>query len=468
VFAYHLIMELRPYQTQLIKEARKQMLAGNRSILIQSPTGSGKTILTAHMFKTCESKKMKSVFVVHRRELIKQSILAFSSIGIKAGVIASDFPMNNKALTQIASIQTLIRRLKYFRKFDMIVFDEAHHASAGSWRKLINHYPGAYRIGLTATPERLDGTGLASIFDTMILGPSVQWLIDNGHLAQYKLFAPSKINTSGLHTRMGDFIASEVESLVDRPTVTGDAIKHYREICPGKRAVVFAASIRHSQHIVEQFNQARIPAAHVDGETPKFQRDKIICDFKAGKILILSNVNLFGEGFDLPTLEATIMLRPTQSLGLYLQMIGRCLRPSPGKEHAIILDHAGNVERHGLPCEDRVWSLEATRRSKRIDKNNTVKIRTCEKCYAVQPAGGTHCTLCGFEFEKKEREINFVEGKLIEVDYKAIRNKRMKEQSQCQSEEALVELGKKRGYKRPRLWARHILRVRRDKHGKKN
>ncbi len=453
---------LRKYQVDIREQARQLMRKHVKDILIQSPTGSGKTLLVAHMLKTAESKNMNAWFVCHRRELIKQSVQAFKDVQVKHGVIARGWYGQEHRPIQIASIQTLIRRYKRYATPDLIIFDEAHHCAAGSWSKIYNEFPNAYHLGLTATPSRLDGTGLKKWFSSMINGPSVRWLIDYGYLSDYKLYAPSTLNLSGVHTRMGDFIASEVSSIVDKPTITGDVIKHYQKFCIGKRAVVFAVSIEHSKHVVAQFNRSGIVACHVDGETKTEERDESIENFTKGKIKILSNVDLFGEGFDLPSLEAVILLRPTKSLGLYLQQVGRALRPSPGKKYAIILDHAGNCERHGLPDDDREWTLDGREGSGK-GQGDEIKIKTCPRCYAVQGIGKPACLSCGHIFDGNPREVDHVDGELVEVNPAILRKKRLREQGKCKTEEDLVAEGVRRGHKRPRLWARHILRSRAEK-----
>lgn len=457
------MIQLRQYQEEIITQCREKMVAGKRSILIQSPTGSGKTLLTAHMLKTAASKGMPSWFCVHRRELVKQSIRAFDQVGLNFGVIAAGFLEDRRHLVQICSVQTLARRHHRFKKPRLIVWDETHHLAAKSWNQLHASQPGAYHIGLSATPERLDGTGLAKWYSHMILGPSVQWLIENKFLAPYRLFAPGSVSMAGVHTRMGDFVKSELSAAVDKPTITGSAIKEYQRLAPGKRAVVFCVSIEHSKHVVEQFNSAGVPAAHVDGETDVNERDLAIKKFERGEIRVLSNVDLFGEGFDLPAIEVAILLRPTQSLGLYLQQVGRSLRPSPGKSEALILDHAGNVSRHGLPDQERDWSLNDHEKRKSADDESAPTVRVCGKCFAAQPFGATVCKFCGFVFEIKPREVKHVDGDLREVDIAALRLQSRQEQGRSQSMDDLVALGKKRGYKRPYAWAAFIFRARQAK-----
>ena len=306
------MFKLRPYQLDIIQQARQLIKNGVRSILIQSPTGSGKTCLTAHMMGTSSQKGIPSWFVVHRRELLYQSSRTFDDVGIPYGIIAAGFPANSKPLVQIASVQSLARRINKVKSPKLIVWDECHHLAAKSYSKIHANYPDAIHIGLTATPQRLDGKGLGGWFTHMVHGPSPAILIEQGYLSPYRAYAPMTIDATGLHERMGDFISKEVEAIVDKPTITGDAIKHYLRYAQGKRAIVFCASIKHSNHVAEQFNLSGIPAEHVDGETDRRIRDAAMGRFNAGKALIICNVDLFGEGLDVVALEAVILLRHTQ------------------------------------------------------------------------------------------------------------------------------------------------------------
>src|SRR3990172_7399037 len=232
-------MLLRPYQDEIIDRTRNFMRQGVKSVLIQSPTGSGKTLLTAHMLGTAAEKGMPSWFIVHRRELIKQSTIAFNGENVPHGIISANFESARTRLIQIASIQTLVRRFHKYRVPNLIVWDECHHIAANSWSRIFQTFPNAFHIGLTATPERLDGTGLNKWFRQMVKGPSVQWLIENKFLSPYKLYAPSSPDLTNVRTRMGDYVGSELTSIVDKPSITGDAIKHYINHAYGKRAVVF-------------------------------------------------------------------------------------------------------------------------------------------------------------------------------------------------------------------------------------
>ena len=453
---------LRQYQHDITDQTRALFRQGIKSVLIQLPTGGGKTLLTASMLNTAASKGFNSWFIVHRRELVKQTIQAFSDIGIKRfGVISSGFQEAKGFPIQICSIQTLIRRHDRFRAPNFIAWDECHHVTAGSWSKIFKAYAKSFHVGLTATPQRLDGAGLRPPFMEMVNGPSMSKLIEEGFLVPYKLYAPSQISVSGVHTQMGDFQKAELARVADRPAITGDAIKHYQRLAAGKRAVVFCVSVEHSKHVVGQFNQAGIVAAHVDGETPVEERDMAIRRFRDGEIKVLSNVELFGEGFDLPALEVAILLRPTQSLGLYLQQVGRALRPSPGKQYAIILDHAGNCQRHGLPDEDREWSLDG--RDIRRGAGGGISVKVCPKCFAAQAPGSEKCKYCGKEFEVAGRSIEEREGTLVEVDPAVLRRQKAIAQGRCETVEELIAEGKRRGYKHAERWAHHVFKARQSR-----
>ncbi len=456
-------VELRPYQNEIVFGVRKRMQSGIRSILVTAPTGSGKTLLTAHMLGVAATKGIASWFVCHRRELVLQSIRTFADVGISYGVEAAGFPADRRQLIQIASIQTLARRYTRLRRPGLIIWDEAHHIAARSWAAIHAAFPDAYHIGLTATPERLDGAGLSQWFQEMICGPSVSDLIEQEFLSPYRLYAPSNVNLRGVHTRMGDFITSEAAAVMDRPTITGDAIREYQRRANGKRAVVFCVSVAHSKHVAEQFNAAGIVAAHVDGETDTLTRDATVAAFQAGQVRVLTNVELFGEGFDLPALEVAILLRPTQSKALYLQQVGRALRPSPGKTEALILDHVGNCERHGLPDEPHEWSIHGRDLKKRREEDPTPCVRICPKCFAAQFIAQRTCKFCGTAFEIKDREVEQVEGELSEVDVAQIRRDRHREQARAQTLDDLIKIGKSRGYKHPLLWAQHVMHARRNR-----
>ena len=455
-------LTLRPYQVDLVDRTRTLMQRGERAICIQAPTGSGKTALTAHMLGAAVKKGIRAWFCVHRRELVLQSVKAFDNAGVPHGLVAAGFGADPKKPIQIASIQTLARRWHTLVSPRLIVVDECHHVAAAGWAGLLARFPDAYVIGLTATPERLDGRGLDAWFSAMVCGPTTAELIASGYLAPYRVYVPSTPDLAGVHTRMGDYVASDLSAALDKPTITGCAIQHYLKYAPGRRAVAFCASVQHSQHVAAQFNAAGVVAAHVDGETPTDARDDAVQRFATGEIKVLCNVELFGEGFDLPALEAAILLRPTQSLGLYLQQVGRALRPAPGKAAAIILDHAGNCLRHGLPDDERVWALEG-REIKRRDAGSPPSVRVCPNCFHAQASGRSSCSACGVTFEIESRQVDEVDGELVEVQ-RVLQQQHMKRaQGMAHTREQLLAIAVQRRYKNPHGWVHVILQARQRK-----
>ena len=337
--------------------------------------------------------------------------------------------------------------------FDVIINDEAHHViGASSWGNVIKQVNPKWMLGVTATPCRLDGSPLGEMFDSMIHGPSVRWLIENKYLSPYRAFAASSPDLKGVKSRAGDFVSSQVEELMNKPQITGSAILEYNRHAPNKRAIVFCSTIKHAADVRDQFLQAGLTAASLDGTMDKLLRRQVVNQFKSGEVKILTSVNVVSEGFDLPAIEVAILLRPTQSTSLYLQQVGRALRTFEGKDHAIILDHAGNIQRHGLPCLEREWSLEAKIKPAKAS-NQEPSVKFCEKCFGAQASTNLKCVYCGHVFEVKEREIETADGELQEIDILKARQNRNLENRKAATFEELVELGKKRNYKNPRGWA---------------
>jgi len=450
---------LRPYQNTLIERARANFIIGKRRQLLVLPTGGGKTVCFSHMAGTARSKGLNVWILAHRVELLEQIGATLRAFNIPHGMIAPGYLGDRRQQVQVASVFTLARRLDRYAKPDLIIVDEAHHCTTGStWGQVIAANPQAKLLGVSATPCRLDGAGLGDLFDAMVQGPTVRELIDLGALSPYRLFAPASADLSGVHSRMGDFVRGELAEAMNKPSITGDAVAHYQRLAGGKRAVAFCVSVEHAEHVAAQFRAAGIPAASIDGGMERLLRSQVLASFTSGDILVLTSCDLISEGFDVPAIEAAILLRPTQSLGLYLQQVGRALRIFPGKSEAIILDHAGNVQRHGMPDQERTWTLDGSERRKGAQKSE-VPVKTCGACFATVASAATHC-MCGWEFPVQRREVEHVEGELQEIDPRAAVMQRRVEQGRAQSEADLVAVGRARGMKRPELWARHVLRAR--------
>lgn len=459
-------VQLRDYQkNEMVDPVRERLRSGVSRIVVQGPTGCGKRYIFNFMATEAARRGKRVMIVVHRHELLQQASRGLDEVAAPHGIIASGCTMTND-LIQVASIGTLVRRLQKLPEPDLLIFDEAHHATAGTWRKVIDAWPNAKMIGLTATPCRLDGQGLDDIFEDLVIGPSVRELIDGGHLADYQLYAPPiGIETEGVRTRGGDYAQNELAKAVDKPTITGNAVEHYLKICPGRQAIAFCVSIDHSKHVVASFRQAGVRAEHLDGSETKHRREQVISRFARGEIKVLSAVDLFQEGLDVPGAEVAIILRPTQSLGMYLQMVGRVLRAAPGKGQAIILDHAGCALKHGLPDEDREWSLEGRKKKAKGQQEQGPAVTQCPQCFACHgPA--PKCPSCGHVYETQGREIEEQAGELQQVDPQELKRQRKREQARAETVDELTELGRQRGYKNPRKWAEHVYHARQRKRGK--
>ena len=368
------------------------------------------------------------MFLVHRQELCDQIRNTFTEYGV------------NMNLCTVNMVQTVSHNLDTVSEPSLIITDENHHCIANTYKKIYSAFPKAYCVGLTATPVRLNGGGLGEINDKLIIGPTVKQLITQNRLAPYRYYAPALADVSKLVTRGGDYAADEVELLMDKPKIYGDVIKFYNQLGNGGKAVCYCATIRHSKAMAEQFTAAGIPARHIDGSTPKAERAQIVADFRSGKIRILCNVDLISEGFDVPDCSAAILLRPTKSLTLYIQQAMRCMRYQPDKT-AVIIDHVGNVHRHGLPDADHQWTLEPKPPTKK-QAQAEVKIKQCPECYYTHVPAEV-CPNCGHVYEKTEREIKEQqEAKLIEI------TSGYTNPSQCSSIQEIFAYVKAKGYKK--------------------
>ena len=351
------------------------------------------------------------------------------------------------------------------------MIDEAHHATAGTWRTIIEAMPKAWILGVTATPIRGDGNGLGveagGIFDDLVEGPQVSQLIAGGYLVKPVIYAPTEqLDLSGIRMRMGDYDAHELAERMDKPSITGNAVEHYKRLADGLPAVAFCVSVKHAQHVAEQFKAAGYRAAFVDGQAEDDERKRILNGLGNGSIQVVTSCDLISEGTDIPAIGVAILLRPTQSTGLYIQQVGRALRPCAGKDRAIILDHVGNVLRHGLPDDVREWSLDGLPRRKKKKKEDELpplRIAQCKQCYAVHEPAPV-CPHCGYVYEIKASTPREVEGELKEITEQQaamIRKQKRQEVGKAKSLEALQKIEQERGYKPG--WAWHVWREKEKK-----
>ena len=427
----------------------------------------------------------------------------------------------------VCSVQTLVNRAEVLKNPpDIIIIDESHHLTVGStWAKIIDQFPSAKLLPVTATPCRMDGKGLGKneggFADDIILGPSMGWLIKNGYLSDYALLSPpNELDLKGIRTVKGDYDKKELQSRIDKPSIIGDTVTHYKQHANGKRAIAFCVSVEHSQHVADKFNDAEIPAAVLDGTLDAGERDRRIKAFESGELLVLASCDVVSEGFDLPAIEVAILLRPTKSLALFLQQVGRALRAvyAPGyelstpegrlaaisagpKPIAQIFDHVGNIGKmlggkflinHGFPDQDRIWTLEGLKKSGRKKKDDDddlpdVHIQTCPKCFAIhKPA--LECPVCHYVYPVQGRMLDEHDGQLISVSTEAREEalraaeiaraeadlarrekyERLKREKQCKTLEDWIALGRERGYKFADAWAKHRFESRQAKQSQRS
>ena len=451
------MLNLRQYQLDGIESVRQSMKAGKSRIILHAPTGAGKTVIACEVVRSALSKGSRTLFLAHRKELIDQASGKFDEAGIPHGIIMRDHPKTDRSkLVQVASVQTLIRR--EVGEFDLIIIDECHRANADSYKTIIAHSPKARVLGLTATPCRTDGRGLGEIFEEIVSVSTVKKLTEERFLVPVRHYAPEVPDLRGIRTAKGDYDSSQLESLMDKKTLVGDIVRFWQEKGENRQTIIFAVGVAHSRHLVDQFVAAGVRAEHLDAETSMEEREAILGRFKRGKTQIVSNCGILTEGYDNPSVSCVILARPTQSLGLYLQMAGRSLRPFPEKTNTLIFDHAGCGLSHGLVADDREWTLEG--RDKKSGKSGP-SMRICPECFTVYPSEEDECPTCGYAPVPEVREPEEdKDGELVELTespkiYDITRTLR--------TTDDLIKYGKMKGMKNPSGWAWHIMQARRAK-----
>lgn len=447
-------MQLRPYQEQIVEDTRKA-LRQHKRVLMQAPTGAGKTAITVFLMSQSAKNGKKSMFLVHQNELLFQTSKALWKQKLEHGVIASGRGFS-KLPAQVASVLTLVNRLEKYEEPDLIIIDECHRSSAASYQKVLDAYPNAYVIGLTATPARTDGSGLDSVYTGIVIGPSVAQLIQAGFLAPYEIFAPpSALDISHINKKMGDYDKSELAAEVDKPKITGEAVATYKKYANGKRCVVMCITLDHARHVCDSYRAAGVSAEVIEGKMTTREREAMLDRLVSGETLVVCNVNLMIEGVDIPMIEVIQWLRPTHSLIVWMQGNGRGLRPSEGKTHLTILDQVGNWHKHGLPDDDREWSLEGkNKKSRKASEEPDLYIQQCGECFHIFKSGVDECPSCHGPVEKKtKREIEVIEGELQKIDIEQQRKAQRREQGSARTVRELVELGIRRKLKKPAAWA---------------
>lgn len=445
---------LRPYQSKLIKTLRVHVVTGKKRILIVAPCGAGKMYMIASIIQT---STVPILFVCHRQELINQCVEELRVQGITSvGVMrADDERTNASAPVQIASIQTLARRDK--PPAGIVFIDEAHRAASDSYRDIIAMYPEANIFGWTASPSRLDGRPLGGdLFEVLEVAATYGELLKNPNwLVAPDIFSsPMLPDLSGVETVGGDYNEEQLGSAM--APLTGDALEHWLRLAhrhptftkngdrvprhtregERRRTVIFACNIDHSMKVCDLFEKAGVRVAHLDGKTPESTRKAIVSDLGTGKLEVVSNCNVLVEGTDIPSIKCIVHLRPTKSLVMWIQSAGRCMRPWQDTT-PLLLDHAGNFDRHGAPFEDRGWSLKD--KVKRIAASFPMKL--CKACFAYVNSGKLVCPYCGFEFPPADtRSPQVTSGELIQHSTESMDLKK-------KFFEAMATLARAKGYK---------------------
>lgn len=431
-------MKLRPYQADLFNAIRHSISTGHRRIMCVAPCGSGKSILIAKVIQSAALKNNTVLVLCHRREIIDQLTERLA-------------PYPNAT---VGMVQTITRRISETPEPSIIIIDEAHTAKSASYLRILEHFSRSYALYFTATPQRTDGKGFADIADDMVDSVSVRWLIDNGYLTPFEYYAPKTLlDTSELAVKQGEYDGKQATAMLDKPKIYGDALTCYRKYADGLKTIVYCSSVEHSEKTAAAFNAAEISAAHIDGKTPKQTRADIVRKFRTGEITVLCNYSLIVEGFDVPDAGCVICLRPTQSLIVHIQSVMRCMRIAPGKQRAVILDMVGNYQRHGLPDDDREWSLNGREKRSRQKEQNAIKARVCENCFRTYAGSGAVCPYCGHDNGRTKAEIETDEQAELQRITDQNRKQRRMEVGMAKTLDDLKRIAAERSYARGWIYA---------------
>jgi superfamily II DNA or RNA helicase len=460
---------LRPYQTAIIERIHSEIASSHRRVLLVMPTGGGKTVVIADIIAQAARAGQRTLFLAHRRELIQQASRRLHAAGIDHGILLPGYPARPAERVQVASIATLHARAIRSSTIDLpladlVVVDEAHHCRARTYQRLLEAYPLATIIGLTATPCRGDGQGLGGSFDVLVESPGVAELIQGGYLVPARVYAPTRPDLTGIRVERGDYVESQLAERMDRPQLVGDIVSHWHRLAERRRTVVFATGVNHSIHLRDEFRRSGVWAEHLDGSTPLEERDRILAQLAAAQVEVVTNAMVLTEGWDCPEAGCLVLARPTRSLGLYRQMVGRVLRPASGKTDAVILDHTGAVFEHGLPDDVIEWTLSEDRKARNATRSGSgtrqgaPALTTCPECAAIR-LEGRPCTVCGWRPFKKGAAVEIAEGELGRVE----RDRTVTAQTVSGVEKMsfysqLLWIAKDRGYKQG--WASHKFKER--------
>ena len=455
-------LNLRPRQAKAIYDLRQAYASGARAPILLAPTGFGKTAAAVEIVRLSICQGRKVWFLAHLEEILQDTSSRLMDAGISHGHIRANRLANYTSQVQVVSVQTAVRRSGLPRP-DLVIVDECHLAVADSYKKVIQAAGSPLLLGLTGTPQRLDGRGLNEVFDRLVPTCSTAQLIDEGLLAPVRLFRPPGVDLSGLGKRGGDYDQGQAGAILGKPAAVGDALSHWKRHCQGRRGVAFCTTICHAEAVAQQWRSAGFRAMAVHGGSQGDQRREAIEGLRAGRLDLVACAQLWIAGVDVPEINTVIWLRPTSSLTAWLQGNGRGLRIADGKSDLVIIDHVGNSDpqRLGHPLIEYEWTLEG--RIGKTDREKAPSVRVCPKCFACLPSGKPRCGECGHEFTPERRELQHVDGQLVEVSADQLKRETRREQGEARTVEDLVQIGKRRGMKNPTAWARHVMAARQNR-----
>jgi len=490
-------MELRDYQKIGVDEIRECYRQKKRAVLYSLFMGGGKTFIFSYIGKRAAAVENRVLVLQHKRELIYQASMTSAALSEKHWVIANKKTISRIKVDQvrkfgrcfieygskicIGSVQTVVNRLDQIQAPSLIIADEAHRSLTGTWRRVIDYFPKARLLGVTGTPTRTNGDGLGvkfgGLYDVMIEGPLPSELIKLGYIVPSEIKFPygEKFNDSNIKLdAKGDYNTKQLnaEMLRQRPTLIGDAVKHYRQFANNTKFIAFCHNVAASQKMAEKFIESGYNVKSLDGTLDEYERDNIINDLREGNIQGITSCEIVSEGFDCPDVHTIIGARPTKSLIMYLQQNTRNLRSAPGKTHGIFLDMVGNFFEHGAPHWDREWTLAGKRHCKRkINDERALKLVNCPECMCVHERE-PECPNCGYVYPIKGRQVKNEDGELItltpemEEEYKKkMKYKLKKDRAKAQNIDELLALEKKMGYNNG--WAYSVFHARGKKRRKK-
>jgi superfamily II DNA or RNA helicase len=414
---------LRPYQVEALAQLDAAFTAGRRAPLLVLPTGAGKTVIAAEWMRRLVAAGQRVLFLAPRRELIAQASEKLDAVGVGHGVIlAGADPRDGlEAPVHVASVDTLVSRVLRHGTleaphYDLVIVDEAHLSITAVRKRLLACWPDARRVGLTATPTRKDGRALGVLYDVLIEPATTRRLVALGYLSPARYFSWPTADLRGVQVIAGDYNLGQLERVVNRSSLLADVVSTWMQRASDRRTVVYGVSIAHAVALAEAFRHVGVAAEHVDAKTPAPERAATFARFRAGTTQVLTNCFLAAYGFDLPELSCVVLARPTQSLMLYLQMLGRGLRIADGKTDCVVLDHSGAVRRFGFATEPREWRLTGTTALAPTPSRATPprEPKTCPECHAVW-MDGPACPECGYMLRPKGRLVDTLEGDLVEI-----------------------------------------------------